>query len=102
QGINATVSAVGVLGTVTSGVATFPVTVDISGSHASLRSGMSATVTVVINQVVGVLTVPTSAVHTNGTASTVQVLKNGVPSTVVVTVGAADPSRTQITSGLAE
>jgi multidrug efflux pump subunit AcrA (membrane-fusion protein) len=28
------------------------------------------------------------------------VLKNGAPSTVVVTVGAADASRTQITSGL--
>jgi trimeric autotransporter adhesin len=76
--------------------------VQITGSHPSLRDGMSATVTVVINQVVGVLTVPTSAVHTNGTASTVEVLKNGVPSTVVVTVGSADPSRTQIVSGLSE
>jgi multidrug efflux pump subunit AcrA (membrane-fusion protein) len=100
QGINATVSAVGVLGTVTSGVATFPVTVDISGSHASLRSGMSALVTVIINQVVGVLTVPTSAVHTNGGSSSVQVLKNGAPVSTPVTVGASDATLTEIQSGL--
>jgi multidrug efflux pump subunit AcrA (membrane-fusion protein) len=100
QGINAIVSAVGVLGTVTSGVATFPVTVDISGSHASLRSGMSAIVTVIINQVVGVLTVPTSAVHTNGGSSSVQVLKNGAPVSTPVTVGASDATLTEIQSGL--
>ncbi len=100
NGLPATVSSVGVIATVTSGVATFPVTVQITDTHPALRDGMSATVTVVVNQVVGVLTVPTSAVHTSGTTSTVQVLKNGVASAVPVTVGAADPSRTQITSGL--
>jgi len=100
QGLTATVSSVGVLGTVTSGVATFPVTVDISGSHASLRSGMSAIVTVILNQVVGVLTVPTSAVHTNGGSSTVQVLKNGAPVSTPVTVGASDATLTEIQSGL--
>jgi multidrug efflux pump subunit AcrA (membrane-fusion protein) len=63
---------------------------------------MSASVIVVVNQVVGVLTVPTSAVHTNGATSTVNVLKNGVSTPVVVIVGSADPIRTQITSGLSE
>jgi multidrug efflux pump subunit AcrA (membrane-fusion protein) len=100
NGLAATVTSVGEIATISSGVATFPVTVQITGSHPALRDGMSATVNVVINQVVGVLTVPTSAVHSNGTTTTVQVLKNGVPSTVVVTVGAADASRTQIISGL--
>ena len=52
--------------TVTSGVATFPVTVVLSGASPSLRPGMSASVSVVINQVVQVITVPTSAVHTTG------------------------------------
>ena len=35
--------------------------------------------TIVINQVVHVLTVPTSAVHTTASGSTVQVLVNGTP-----------------------
>lgn len=101
SGLAGTVTSVGVIATVSSGVATFPVTVQITGTHPALRDGMSASVTVVINEVVGVLTVPTSAVHTNGTTSTVEVLKNGAPTPVVVTVGAADASRTEITSGLA-
>jgi hypothetical protein len=101
SGLAGSVTAVGEIATVTSGVATFPVTVAVTGVHPSLRDGMSATITVIINRVVGVLTVPTTAVHTNGSTSTVQVLKNGVPTSVVVTVGAADSSRTEIQSGLA-
>jgi multidrug efflux pump subunit AcrA (membrane-fusion protein) len=100
NGLPATVTSVGVIATVSSGVATFPVTVQITGSHPSLRDGMSATVVVVVNQVVGVLTVPTSAVHTNGTASFVNVLQAGKLTPVTVTVGSADSLRTQITSGL--
>lgn len=86
--------------TVTSGVATFPVTVVLSGASPSLRPGMSASVSVVINQVVGVVTVPTSAVHTTGTGSTVTLFVNGKPDPVAVTVGAADATRTQILTGV--
>ena len=102
EGIAATVTSVAQIATVSSGVATFPVTVLVNGTHPSLRDGMSATISVIISRVVGVLTVPTSAVHTNGTASTVQVLRNGVATSVAVTTGAADSSRTEIQSGLAE
>jgi len=86
--------------TVTSGVATFPVTVVLSGARPSLRPGMSASVSVVINQVVGVVTVPTSAVHTTGAGSTVTLFANGKPNPVAVTIGAADATRTQILSGV--
>jgi multidrug efflux pump subunit AcrA (membrane-fusion protein) len=86
--------------TVTSGVATFPVTVVLSGASASLRPGMSASVSVVINQVVGVTTVPTSAVHTTGAGSTVTLFVNGKPDPVAVTVGASDSTLTQILSGV--
>ncbi len=86
--------------TITSGVASFPVTVVLSGASASLRPGMSASVSIVINQVVGVTTVPTSAVHTTGAGSTVTLFVNGKPDPVAVTVGAADATRTQILSGV--
>jgi multidrug efflux pump subunit AcrA (membrane-fusion protein) len=86
--------------TVTSGVATFPVTVVLSGASPSLRPGMSASVSVVINQVVQVITVPTSAVHTTAAGSTVTLFVNGKPVPVSVTVGAADATRTQILSGV--
>ena len=94
------VTAVAEAATVTSGVATFPVTVVLSGSNPSLRPGMSASVSVIINQVVGVTTVPTSAVHTTGAGSTVTLFVNGKPVPTAVTVGAADATLTQILSGV--
>jgi multidrug efflux pump subunit AcrA (membrane-fusion protein) len=61
---------------------------------------MSASVSVIINQVIGVTTVPTSAVHTTGVGSTVELYVNGKPDPVAVTVGAADATLTQILSGV--
>ena len=57
--VTGTVHSIGLIADTSSGVATFPVTVQITGSHPSLRDGMSATVVVIVNQVVGVLSVPT-------------------------------------------
>lgn len=100
EAVTGKVTYVAPVATVSSGVATFPVTVVLNGTNPSLRAGMSASVSVVVNQVVQVLTVPTSAVHTTGGGSTVQVLVNGQPQTRAVTVGASDASRTQILSGV--
>jgi multidrug efflux pump subunit AcrA (membrane-fusion protein) len=86
--------------TVSSGVATFAVTAQLTDTSNSIRPGISASASIVINQVVHVLTVPTSAVHTTGAGSTVTVLQNGVPKSVPVQTGASDPTRIQITSGL--
>jgi multidrug efflux pump subunit AcrA (membrane-fusion protein) len=94
------VTAVAEEATVSSGVATFPVTVVLSGASPSLRPGMSASVSVIINQVVQVITVPTSAVHTTGAGSTVTLFVNGKPDPVAVTVGASDATRTQILTGV--
>jgi multidrug efflux pump subunit AcrA (membrane-fusion protein) len=66
----------------------------------AIRPGISASVNIVINQVVHVLTVPTSAVHTTAGGSTVQVLVNGTPKSIAVQTGASDPTRIQILSGL--
>jgi HlyD family secretion protein len=85
---------------VSSGVATFAVTAQLTDASNAIRPGVSASATIVINQVVHVLTVPTSAVHTTGTGSAVQVLENGAPRTISVQTGASDPTRIQIVSGL--
>ena len=73
------VSAVAPVATVTSGVATFAVTVTLDAGDRTLHAGTSAAVSIIVNQVVHVLTVPTSAVHTTGTGSGVDVLVNGQP-----------------------
>lgn len=98
QGVTGKVTAVAAQATVSSGVATFAVTVTLDQANPSLHAGMSASVAVIVNQVVQVLTVPTSAVS-NGT---VQVMVNGQPQTRSVVTGASDALRTQITSGLNE
>lgn len=100
QAVQGKITSIAPAATISSGVATFAVTAQLTDTSNSIRPGMSATVNIVLNQVVHVLTVPTSAVHTTAAGSTVQVLVNGVPKTVVVQTGASDPTRIQIVSGL--
>jgi multidrug efflux pump subunit AcrA (membrane-fusion protein) len=100
EAVTGHVTSVAVEATVTSGVATFPVTVVLDGANPALRSGMSASVNVIVNRAVGVLTVPTSAVQTTANGSTVLVLVNGQPQPRPVQVGASDSLRTEIVSGL--
>lgn len=100
QAVLGKITAISPAATVTSGVATFAVTARLGDASNSIKPGISATASIVVNQVVHVLTVPTSAVHTTATGNTVQVLVNGAPQSVSVQVGASDPTRTQIVSGL--
>lgn len=100
QALPGKITSIAPAATVSSGVATFAVTAQLTDTSNAVRPGMSASVNIVINQVVHVLTVPTSAVHTTAAGSTVQVLVNGVPSSISVQTGASDPTRIQIVSGL--
>jgi uncharacterized membrane protein YgcG len=94
------VSSFSIYGSTSSGVTSFPVTVLVTGNSSGLYPGASADVELVIRQVNNVLVVPTSAVHTVGTSSYVDVLKNGKEQEVKVTVGATGEPYDQILSGL--
>jgi multidrug efflux pump subunit AcrA (membrane-fusion protein) len=100
QALLGKISAISPAATISSGVATFAVTAQLTDTSNSIRPGISATASIVVNQVVHVLTVPTSAVHTTATGDTVDLLVNGAPQPVSVQVGASDPTRTEIQSGL--
>jgi HlyD family secretion protein len=100
QALLGKITAIDPAATIVSGVATFGVTAQLDDASNSIKPGVSATVNIVVKQVVHVLTVPTSAVHTTAAGSTVQVLVNGAPQSVAVQIGASDPSRTEILSGL--
>jgi multidrug efflux pump subunit AcrA (membrane-fusion protein) len=100
QAMPGKITSIAPAATVSSGVATFAVTAQLTDTSNAIKPGVSASVNIVINQVVHVLTVPTSAVHTTAAGSTVQVLVNGVPKSVPVQTGASDPTRIQIVSGL--
>ncbi len=100
QALLGKITSIAPAATVSSGVATFAVTAQLTDTSNAIRPGVSASVNIVINQVVHVLTVPTSAVHTTAGGNTVTVLVNGLPKSVPVTIGASDPTRIEITSGL--
>ncbi|MEO8744409.1 MAG: biotin/lipoyl-binding protein [Candidatus Dormiibacterota bacterium] len=100
QALQGKITAIAPAATVSSGVATFSVTAQLTDTSNSIKPGISATASIVVNQVVHVLTVPTGAVHTTAAGSTVLVLVNGAPKSVSVQTGASDPTRIEITSGL--
>ena len=87
-------------GATTQGVVAFPVDIAISGSPPGLYAGASAQVAIVVSQAKGVVTVPTSSVHTVGARNYVLVLDQGKPKRQVVQLGPSDATRTAITSGL--
>ena len=97
-----TVCSLSNVGTQISGVASFAVTVCITGANPSLLVGMSATAAVVTNRADGAILVPSLAVKTVGGQQVVTVLgADGKTQTnVPVTVGLSNGSETQILSGL--
>jgi hypothetical protein len=99
--IDGLVSAIGLLPTTsTTGAVTYPVTIALPGVTGPYPAGQGASVAIRLADVAGALTVPTSAVRTDGTSSTVDVLRDGVSSPVQVEVGAVGPIRTEIVDGL--
>jgi multidrug efflux pump subunit AcrA (membrane-fusion protein) len=92
------VTSVGTVGTSTSGVVNFPVTVQITNADAQVKPGMSATVSIIVAQANNVLLVPSAAVRTSGGQSTVTVLYQGQLIPVQVTVGLTNNTTSQVTS----
>ncbi len=95
-----TVSSIALVPTVTSGVATFPIVIAVTGDPPDLYSGVSANVSIVVLDEANVLTVPTSAVHSLGGTSFVYELSKGKEVEHTVKVGATGSTETQIVSGL--
>jgi macrolide-specific efflux system membrane fusion protein len=90
-------------GAVTSGVTTYPAIIQLDDtSDSSILPNMSATANIITKVDDNVLLVPSAAVQTTGTTSTVRVLKNGQVSTVAVQIGDTSDSQTVVTSGLNE
>ncbi len=95
------VSSVGVLATTGTSTTTYPVTISLNAAGLGHLSGADADVAIVTQTSVGVMTVPSSAVRTEGTIHLVTVLKNGTtPTPVRVTLGTVGDVLTQITAGL--
>jgi macrolide-specific efflux system membrane fusion protein len=95
-----TVTAVGQIADASSGVASYPVTVAFTDDTGTFNVGATVQIDITIDEVQNVVQLPTFAVTTTDTGSTVTVSANGKESTRTVTTGLASGGFTQITSGL--
>jgi macrolide-specific efflux system membrane fusion protein len=89
-------------GSVSSGVTTYPTILQLDDANDSILPNMSVTANIITKTKDNILLVPSSAVHTTNETSTVQILQNGQPVSIDVTIGDASDSQTEIVSGLTE
>lgn len=90
-----------------SAVTAYQVTLEVDPSGRALKSGMTASATIVADRRDNVLSVPAAAVHTNAAISQVTVAVTGSDGRVTledrqVTVGLSNGEAVEILSGLAE
>jgi macrolide-specific efflux system membrane fusion protein len=96
-----TVKSVGIIASSSSsGSASFPVTITVTGSPKGVYAGGAATVSIIVKQVENVLSVQTNAVHTEGGKTVVHQMKDGAQVSTPVKVGTTYGPSTQILSGL--
>lgn len=96
-----TIQSVGVVATTSSsGSATFPVAIKVTGSPSGLYAGGTADVEIVVKQVTNAVTIPTAAILTENGQTVVHQVKGTEVVTTPVTIGVVSGATTQITQGL--
>lgn len=98
----AKVVAIGPVGTITQGVVNYPVTVSVSDKDPAIKPGMTANLSITVDQRQNVLMIPIRAVRTQGNQKMVTVLYKGQQIPVPVQLGLENDTSTEITSGLQE
>jgi len=99
--VTGTVASIGLTADTSSGVPTFPVVIDVTGTPSGLYAGASASTTITYHKVADALAVPAAAVLLGpGGKTVVHVMVNGHQVTKTVTTGLTVNGLTQITSGL--
>jgi HlyD family secretion protein len=93
------VTGVDTMGAVQNGLATFGVHIAVDAT-SGLRPGMTADARIVVQTVPDAVLVPVEAVIQQGSQAEVEVLRDGRPVAVPVTVGLVNDRYAQITSGL--
>ncbi len=92
------VTKIGMIGTVSNGVVNYPVTVLVTNADANIRSGMTASVTLIVAQQSDALLVPNKAIRTSNGQKTVTVLWEGQEISVPVTVSLVGDTMSAVTS----
>lgn len=100
--LRGSVASVAPIATAGSGVPTFPVTIDLSGTQSGLFAGAGAQVSIVVRKLAGALAVPAAAVHYGASGPFVYEPSRGRQVAHKVATGISSGRLVQITSGLAQ
>lgn len=96
------VISIDTVGSVSSGVTTYPTTIKFDTEVPDILSNMSAQANILTQVKNDVIHIPTSAIQTQNDESYVQIMKNNQPERVTVQTGIASDTDTEIVSGLTE
>lgn len=96
------VVSIDTIGSVSSGVTTYPAVIKLDTQNPEIFSNMTASATIITQVKDNVLLVPTSAVQTQNEQPTVRVLKNGKVEQIDVETGLSSTTQIEISSGLSE
>jgi HlyD family secretion protein len=93
------VSRVALIGTVTQGVVNYPVVISIDPTTVTVKPGMTASISIIVQERTNVLMVPNRAIKSLGRNQGyyVQVMVEGQAMQVPVTIGLANDSYTEVT-----
>jgi len=100
--ITGVVSEVDTIGTVSQGVVSYNVKVNLDVSDPRIKSGMSVASSIIVDSKSDVLVIPSSAIKTSNGVSYVETSKDGKVSQTSIEVGLSDDTNTEVISGLLE
>lgn len=96
------IARVELVGTLTQGIVTYDVTVEMEPTDLDIRPMMTAAVDIVVDRKEAVLLVPSRALRRDGQGRYVEELRNGVPARVPVVTGLSSAQYTEVLDGLEE
>ena len=96
-----TISSIAVTSSSTSGTASYPVVIAVTGAPAGLHDGAEVTATLIYRQLADVVVIPSTALHRSANGSQyVEKVINGKTVQTPVRVGISSGLQVQVTSGL--
>lgn len=90
---------VGKAGDTIQGVVSFTVTVELTDADEQVKPGMTAAVSIVVEEVTGSILIPNRAVRLVDGDRVVYLLQDGIPQSVTVTLGASSDTQSVLVSG---
>jgi HlyD family secretion protein len=96
---NGVVTKVGTVGTILSSVVNYDVTVELTNPDSNVKTGMTAAVNIITDQIDNILLAPNRAIRTTNGRSVIYLLQNNKAVPVNIVLGAANDTQSEIKSG---